>query len=513
MWQWLCSGLRLDNPVLAQLESTGGQLQAMSEPTASATRIEPPELLLPSAAEAAAGARPVWLVGEELGVAQSGLPPASQAWLEAVGYKPSAKAFALLPEGPGAIAGAVLGLGRGQAGEPCGPSALLAGALPGLLPKGAWRLEGQTGGQAGLATIAWGLGAYRFQRYKSATPGENRQSARLVCPNGVDRARALAIIDAVWLGRDLINTPAADMGPAELAAAASHLALRHGAAVTTTVGRDLLTHNFPMTHAVGRASPREPRMIDIVWGHADAPKVTLVGKGICFDTGGLDLKPSSAMLLMKKDMGGAATALSLAHMIMAAGLDVRLRVLIPAAENSVSGNSYRPLDVITTRSGKTVEIGNTDAEGRLVLSDALTLADEEAPDTLLTFSTLTGAARVALGPDLPPLYTDDDAFAAEVTAAGLAVGDPVWRMPFWAGYERNLDSEVADMGNVADGPFAGSVIAALFLRRFVSRARRFAHFDIYGWRQAPRPLGPKGGEPQTARALFSVLEKRFPARR
>jgi leucyl aminopeptidase len=233
--------------------------------------------------------------------------------------------------------------------------------------------------------------------------------------------------------------------------------------------------------------------------------VTLVGKGICFDSGGLDIKPAAGMLLMKKDMGGAATALALAHMAMASGLNVRLRVLIPAAENAVSGNAYRPGDVLMSRAGKTVEVGNTDAEGRLVLADALVLADEEAPDTLLCFATLTGAARTALGPELPPFYTDDDAFAAAIAAAGLRAGDPVWRMPFWPGYEATLDSPVADMNNVSEGPFAGSVTAALFLRRFVTQARRFAHFDIYGWRPAPKPLGPKGAEVQAARAVFEVL--------
>jgi leucyl aminopeptidase len=241
------------------------------------------------------------------------------------------------------------------------------------------------------------------------------------------------------------------------------------------------------------------------WGRPDAARVTLVGKGICFDTGGLDIKPASAMLLMKKDMGGAATALALAHMIMANDLDVRLRVLIPAAENSIAGNAFRPGDVLRSRAGKTVEIGNTDAEGRLVLADALALADEERPDTLVSFATLTGAARVALGPELPPLYTDDDAFAGALAAAGLRLGDSVWRMPFWSGYESTLDSPIADMNNVSDGPFAGSVTAALFLRRFVKQARRFAHFDIYGWRPSPKPLGPKGAEVQAARAVFDVL--------
>ena len=281
--------------------------------------------------------------------------------------------------------------------------------------------------------------------------------------------------------------------------------------MTTVTGDDLLKQGFAMIHAVGRASSRAPRLIDLRWqkpgGSASAPAVTLVGKGITFDTGGLDIKPSSAMLIMKKDMGGAAAALSLSHMIMGQGLDVRLRLLIPAAENSISGDAFRPGDVLLSRAGKTVEIGNTDAEGRLVLADALALADEEAPETLLVFATLTGAARVALGPDLPALFTDDDAFAAELVATGRSIGDPVWRLPLWPGYERHLDSEVADLSNVWDAPFAGAVTAALFLKRFVKKAKRFAHLDLYGWRPAARPLGPKGGEPQTARAVFAALKQ------
>jgi leucyl aminopeptidase len=332
---------------------------------------------------------------------------------------------------------------------------------------------------------------------------------QLKLARGADPARVQAIVDGVWLGRDLINTPASDLGPEELEEAVRQLARRHGASVNSVIGDDLKAKNFPMIHAVGRASPRPPRLIDMTWGRADAPSVTLVGKGICFDTGGLDIKPASAMLLMKKDMGGAAAAVALAHMTMANRLGVRLRVLIPAADNSVAGNALRPGDVLTSRAGKTVEIGNTDAEGRLVLADALALADEERPDTLLCFATLTGAARVALGPELPAFYTDDDGFAGAIAAAGDRVGDPVWRMPFWSGYEASLDSQVADMNNVSEGPFAGSVTAALFLRRFVKGARRFAHFDIYGWRPAAKPLGPKGGEVQAARAMFEVLRERI----
>ena len=466
------------------------------------------DLLL--ASDSPGSARRVWLVPERGGAEAAGVGAAHRTWLDAQKFKGAARKLVLLPGEGGQLAGAALGLGDGRTGDPAGPADLLCGLLSAQLPTGLYELAGVVA-EPELAAIAWGLGAYRFRRYKTGNAADEAAPHKL--PASVDRARALAIVDAVWMGRDLINTPASDMGPAELEAAARAVAHRYGASVEAVVGDDLLARNFPMIHAVGRASTRAPRLIDLRWqkpgGRADAPRVTLVGKGICFDTGGLDIKPSSGMLLMKKDMGGAATALTLGSMIMALGIDVRLRVLIPAAENSIAGNAFRPQDVIRTRDGRTVEIGNTDAEGRLVLSDALSLADEEAPDTLLTFSTLTGAARVALGPDLPPVYSDDDAFAAEIAAAGLAVGDPTWRLPFWGGYEKTLDSEVADMGNVAEGGFAGSIVAALFLRRFVKRARRFAHFDIYGWRQAQRPLGPKGGEPQTARAMLQVLERMY----
>jgi leucyl aminopeptidase len=385
---------------------------------------------------------------------------------------------------------------------------LAIGTLPGVVPPGRYRLASPVE-DAELAAVAWGLGAYRFRRYKSGS-GSGEDTAALELPSGIDGVRAQAIVEAVGLGRDLINTPASDLGPEELEAAARRLAERHGATFACTVGDDLLAANFPMIHAVGRASQRAPRLIDMAWGRAEAARVTLVGKGICFDTGGLDIKPASGMLIMKKDMGGAAAALALGHMIMSAKLDVRLRILIPAAENSISGNAFRPGDVLDSRAGKTVEIGNTDAEGRLVLADALALADEDKPDTLLSFATLTGAARVALGPDLPPFFSDDDALAAAVLSAGLRVGDPVWRMPFWAGYEANLDSPVADMSNVSDGPFAGAVTAALFLRRFVKHARRYGHFDIYGWRPVQKPLGPKGGEVQAARAVFDLLRAQGP---
>ena len=442
---------------------------------------------------------PIWIVRDADGLRAAPLTDAQRGWAEAAGFKGSGNKHLLIPGSDGTLAGVALGIG--DARDPMSKPEILLGQLPSVLPQGLYHLAGGVD-DGELAAVAWGLGAYRFRRYKA---GNGEGAARLKLPPGADLARVQATVDGVWLGRDLINTPAGDLGPEELENAARQLAGRHGASVTSVVGEELVAKNLPMIHAVGRASQRAPRLIDLVWGRPSAPSVTLVGKGICFDTGGLDIKPASAMLLMKKDMGGAATALALAHTVMANALDVRLRVLIPAAENSVAGNAYRPGDVLTSRAGKTVEIGNTDAEGRLVLADALALADEDRPDTLVSFATLTGAARVALGPELPPFYTDDDAFAGAIAAAGLRVGDPVWRMPFWSSYESTLDSPVADMNNVSDGPFAGSVTAALFLRRFVKQARRFAHFDIYGWRQAPKPLGPKGAEVQAARTVFEVL--------
>lgn len=466
------------------------------------------------APEAVEPARPIHLVRS--GAAPSdipGLTPEQQRWLEACGADvATARKQTLLPAADGSLAGVALGLGNGGAGEPCGPSELLVGQFASTAPGGDYALNGDNIDET-LAATAWGLGAYRYRRYK--TSAQTAKIARLAIPAGTDRKAVLDIVEGVWLGRDLINTPASDLGPEELEAEARALAARHGAQTSVIVGDALLTANFPMIHAVGRASTRPPRLIDITWakigGRADAPRVTLVGKGICFDTGGLDIKPASGMLLMKKDMGGAATALALAHMIMAQGLDVRLRVLIPAAENSIDGNAFRPSDVLQSRAGHTVEVGNTDAEGRLVLADALALADEESPDVLLCFATLTGACRVALGPDLPGLFTTDDALASEITAAGLAVGDPVWRLPLWPGYDRNLESEVADLSNVSDGPFAGAITAALFLKRFVRNAKSFAHVDLFGWRPSARPLGPKGGEPQTARAVFRVLRSWYGA--
>ncbi len=457
---------------------------------------------------------PVWLVdGQHALAAEPTINTVQRAWLSAQGFKPAGRRLALLPDADGNLAGAVMGAGSApvtsRPADPMARAELLLGALATQLPPGRYRVA-STLPDPELAAVAWGLGGTRFRRYKS---GEADAMPQLAMPAGADAARVHAIVEGVAFGRDLINTPASDMGPAEIEAAVRSLAKVHGAAVTSTVGDDLLEQNFPLIHAVGRASPRAPRIVDLTWsppGHEGAlPKVTLVGKGIAFDTGGLDLKPSAGMLLMKKDMGGAAAVLATAHMIMSRGLKVQLRVLIAAAENSVAGNAFRPLDVIASRAGLTVEIGNTDAEGRLVLADALALADEESPDLLVTFATLTGAARVALGPELPPLFTDDEPLAAAIAAHGLAVADPVWRLPLWSAYDAGLESAVADLNNVAEGPFGGAIIAALFLRRFVKKARHFAHFDIFGWRPAPKLLGPKGGEVQAARALFAYLEHAY----
>ncbi len=382
------------------------------------------------------------------------------------------------------------------------------GPVRGKLPDGVYDLRsGLVGDELEQAALAWLLSGYRFGRYKDK-PGPG---ANLLPPAGVDAARTEVIAEGVALCCDLINTPASDLGPAELQQAVEDLGQRFGASVTSIVGDDLLANNFPMIHAVGRAAARAPRLVDLSWGDPGHMAVTLVGKGVCFDTGGLNLKPGGSMGLMKKDMGGAATVLGLAHMIMALGLPVRLRVLIPAVENSVSGASFRPGDVLRSRKGLTVEINNTDAEGRLVLADALALADETPPDLMVCMATLTGAARVALGPDLPPYFTDDDDLAARLDQAATRVIDPLWRMPFWPAYDQMIEPEIADLDNAPSGGFAGAITAALFLRRFVDAAPSFVHFDCYGWTPAAKPGRPKGGACQGARALLEVIEARAKA--
>lgn len=425
---------------------------------------------------------------------------ATLRWLDTAGFKADAGAFVLLPAADGGVGRVVAGLGDGS-----DPWALAA--LPAALPKGCYRLDPEP--EAALATwtaFAWEMGGYGFTRYKS-TPAST--PATLVWPQAADRDHVLRTVAGTTLVRDLINTPASDMGPEELAAAARVLADGHGATMDVIVGEELERRNFPAIYAVGKGSARAPRLIDIRWGDPAHPKVTLVGKGVCFDSGGYDLKPSAGMKLMKKDMGGAANVLGLARMIMMAGLPVRLRVLIPAVENMVSGNAFRPLDVLRTRKGLTVEVGNTDAEGRLILCDALAEADSEGPALLIDCATLTGAARVAMGAEVVPFFTHDDALAADVARHGAATSDPVWRLPLWKGYRRQLDSKVADLSNISDSPFGGAITAGLFLAEFVSPATSWAHFDMYGWNPSARPGRPMGGDAFALRALYALIADRF----
>jgi leucyl aminopeptidase len=409
--------------------------------------------------------------------------------------------YLILPSNDGEIAQIIFGLEEEDAKsrDPFRP-----GALPDLLPPGTYRFANAPH-DSRLATLAFALGSYRFSRYRKA----EAPNVKLVPPDGVDVGDIRRMTEAVMLARDLINTPSNDMGPEELAQAAQELATRFGASFSCIVGDELPRQNFPLIHAVGMASPRAPRLIDITWGDPSHPKVTLVGKGVCFDTGGLDLKPSSGMLIMKKDMGGAANVLAAALMVMDAKLKVRLRVLIPAVENAVAGNAFRPLDIFTSRKGLTVEIGNTDAEGRLVLADALALADEEKPDLLVDLGTLTGAARVALGPDLPPFYTNDETLALDIARLAQQENDPLWRLPLWPAYDVWLDSKVADLNNAPSGGFAGSITCALFLQRFVGAAKSWLHVDIYGWTPSAKPARPEGGECQAARAIYKYLSERY----
>jgi len=434
------------------------------------------------------------------------LSPLAAAFAAAQGFKAEPGKILIVPAQDGSMAGVLFGDDAGTAR----PDPFLAGRLATGLPAGNYRLEGLTSGRAAAAVLAFALGSYRFTRYRGGSSADTNRP-RLQVPDGVDGADCLRIAEAVAFGRDLVNTPANDLGPQDLADAARALAARYGAGFTETVGDDLLAAGFPMVHAVGRASSRPPRLVDITWGDPSHPRITLVGKGVCFDTGGLNIKPDASMLLMKKDMGGAAAALAAARMIMDAGLPVRLRVLVPAVENAISGSAFRPGDVLQSRKGLSVEIGNTDAEGRLILADALALAAEENPDLLVDFATLTGAARVALGPDLPPFYTDDDALAAAITSAALAVNDPVWRMPLWTPYDTMLDSKVADLNHISGGAFAGSVTAALFLRRFVAPVHAWVHFDIFGWTSAEKPGRPAGGEVQAARLVYRLVADRVSA--
>ncbi|MDC1247210.1 leucyl aminopeptidase family protein [Amylibacter sp.] len=424
-------------------------------------------------------------------------------WVKANQFDASLGQVLIIPDNNGSIASVLVGWGtkskrsRGR---------FHMGAIALKLPKGTYEiLSGLSGKDLENAHLAWILSTYCFDRYKK----KSVLSAKLKASKEINTTRILIEAEGDFITRDLVNTPTNDMGPDALEKAFCNLALKHNAYTQVIKGDDLLKQNFPMIHAVGRASDQEPRLLDMKWGDKNNPKVTLVGKGVCFDTGGLNIKPTSSMGLMKKDMGGAATVLGLAHMIMSLNLNVNLRVIIPAVENSISSNSFRPQDILISRKGMSVEINHTDAEGRLVLADALCLADEDYPDLLICNATLTGAARVALGPDMPPFFTDDEELAIQIQKASLEKNDPLWRLPFWNPYEDLIEPDVADLDNAPKSGFAGAITAALFLRRFVDKSKYFVHFDLFAWSQISKPSQSKGGACQSARAMLSVIEKRY----
>jgi len=426
-------------------------------------------------------------------------PLAAKRWVENARFGAKAGETVVVPGADAAPSVVLLGLGSEL-------DLWAFGSLATQLPKGRYRLDAELEPEeATLAALGFALGAYAFDRYKQVPD----RGVELVWPEAADRDEVKRLAEATELVRDLVNTPAEDMGPAALAEAATRVGRGHGARVTVIEGDKLLQKNYPAVHAVGRASSRPPRLIDLRWGRARDPKVTLVGKGVVFDSGGLDLKPAAGMLLMKKDMGGAATALGLAQAIMDAELPVRLRLLIPAVENAVSGNAFRPLDVLNTRKGLTVEVGNTDAEGRLILCDALAEASTESPELLVDFATLTGAARVALGTEIPVMFTNDDEVAEGISASSEEVHDRVWRLPLHAGYRRFLDSKVADISNTPSSSFGGAISAALFLQTFVDEGLSWAHFDIMAWNLEAQPGRPPGGEAMGLRAVYDYLWHRF----
>lgn len=440
------------------------------------------------------------VTADGLDAALAALPVAAAAHARTAAFQANPGEVVMLPAGG---EGAQALLGAGPARSPFD----VAGAAM-ALPEGDWAIDGVLDSwDATQTAVALAFGGYQFTRYKDA----KRRPARFVAPEGADVPEAARIVEGAKLTRDLVNTPAGDMLPSHLEAEARKLAKAHGAKLHVTTGDKLLKDGdaYPMIHAVGRASVDAPRLIEFEWGDETHPRLALVGKGVCFDSGGLDIKPADGMLLMKKDMGGAANVLGLASMIMDAKLPVRLHVLIPAVENAIAGNAFRPGDILDSRKGLTVEIGNTDAEGRLVLADALTKALESEPDLLIDMATLTGAARIALGPEVSPFYTDDAALAGEIAAAGEQVDDPVWRMPLWDGYDEWLDSPIADLSSTGASRFAGSITAALFLRRFAEGAKSWVHFDIFAWNPSERPGRPKGGEMLGARALWAMLKQRY----
>lgn len=466
------------------------------------------DILISHTAAEAAEASPLYIITEDAWPAFAVDQPASvQATAKLAGFSGRVGEVVLIPSATGAVGQGLFGVGAAAG------SATVCRGLSARLPPGTYRIEHGSPPSADrrfddAMALAWLLGTYGFDRYKRE---RGKPEPRLVAPAGVDIARARAIASACFLARDMVNTPASDMGPLQIETIAREIAEAYGASFSAIAGEALIEAGYPAVYAVGRAAAadRSPRMIELSWGRADHPLVAVVGKGVTFDTGGLDMKPSSAMRLMKKDMGGAAHALALARMIMALDLPVRLAVLIPAVENAISGGAMRPGDVLSSRKGLSIEVGNTDAEGRLILADALERAAELRPDLTVDLATLTGAARVALGPQVIPFYTDDESIAAELTAAARDVDDPLWRMPLWAGYEAAIDSDVADIRNDSDGwAQAGSITAALFLKRFAPTGP-WVHFDIYAWNPKARPGWPVGGEAQAIRAILAALETRY----
>jgi leucyl aminopeptidase len=453
-----------------------------------------------------AGSIPIQLVYEDdLDVWRNAQSDFVRNWASTNVFKGERNKLLVVPDAQGRPACVALGMGRRGAREVF--SCWLAAGLPDRLPEGKYHLA-ETLQPAAAAQFAfgWAYGQYRFERYRrNAAP----RSTQLRLPSAVDAPEIERLRGATSLARDLINTPANDMSPEALAHSAIDVARRYGARHRVIIGDDLLKERFHAIHAVGRAAAVAPRLVDIEWGDPRHAKVTLIGKGVCFDSGGLDIKPGASMLLMKKDMGGAAVTLGLAYAIMDAKLPVRLRVILPMVENAISANAFRPGDVLGTRKGLTVEVGNTDAEGRLILCDALALADEDRPDLLIDAATLTGAARVALGPELPALFSTDDAAAEELMRIGGAESDPLWRLPLWTSYDDELASKVADLNNVSSSGFSGAIFGALFLKRFVSEARTWMHIDLYGWNGKERPGRPVGAEPQAMRALYAFIKQRY----
>jgi leucyl aminopeptidase len=426
-------------------------------------------------------------------------------WSMSNAFKGERNKVLLVPGATGRPQAVLLGLGRKSGREDI--SCWSAAGLPDRLPEGKYHVASElTATAAPQFSFGWAYGHYRFERYRKPAPA---RKVELRVPRGVNVAEIERLRAATALARDLINTPANDMTPETLANAAIDIARRFGCRHRQVIGDALLAERFPAVHAVGRASAVAPRLVDMEWGDASHPKVTLIGKGVCFDTGGLDIKPGASMLLMKKDMGGAAVTLAVAQAVMDAKLPVRLRVIIPAVENAIAGNAFRPSDVLATRKGLSVEVGNTDAEGRLILCDALALADEEKPDLLIDFATLTGAARVALGPELPAVFSNDEASATSLVKLAHAEADPVWLMPLWSGYEDELSSKVADLNNVSSSGFSGAIFGALFLRRFVTESKAWIHFDLYGWNSKDRPGRPIGAEPHCVRAVYAYLKSRY----